>query len=224
LPVHLNNNIFNSIRLTNANTSHISTTHTGRTGLSSQDGNLFDIPASFRWWNSERPADNLPRGESFTLSDYTTNCYDTSATAPAITTSSFYDAQQGVEYTATLIGYGGRTPYTWSVQNGALPTGLTLAADGTITGTPTEAGNFTIDAQITDLNSVSNTKTLSITVVGAATTPTTPEIVDTTNNDSSNDTATTDSDGGGALWGLNIFALLLMLSTRKVQRSRQRQA
>jgi len=295
-PVHLNNNIFNSIRLTNANTSHISITHAGRTGLSSQDGNLFGIAASFRWWNSERPADDLPRGEAFTLSDYTTNyptqcttCaenidplfvdpananfrlqatspiidnssesyvyqrffdlyridirvdydgnarpngsgweagafeyYDASTTAPAITTSSFYDAQQGVEYTATLRGYGGRTPYTWSVQNGALPTGLTLAADGTITGTPTEDGNFTIDAQITDLNSVSNTKTLSITVVGAATTPTTPEI-DTTNNDSSSDAATTDSDGGGALWGLNIFALLLILSTRKVLRSRQRQ-
>ncbi|RSV29025.1 putative Ig domain-containing protein [Sphingomonas sp. ABOLH] len=48
----------------------------------------------------------------------------------------------GTAYTATLSTTGGTAPYRYAVTAGALPTGLTLAADGTLAGTPTSAGAF----------------------------------------------------------------------------------
>ncbi len=288
-PVHLNNNIFNSINLAHSSTSHISISHPGRAGLSSQDGNTFDIAASFRWWNSERPEDNLPRGESFTLLDYTTNyptqcttCeenvdplfvdptnanfrlqassplinnssehpvyqtffdlygidirvdfdgnarpsgsgweagafefYDPSTINPTITTSSLYDATVATAYTTTLRGYGGTTPYAWALEGGALPAGLTLVADGTISGTPTEDGNFTIDVKVMDQTNAAHVKTLSISVIGAevaavnnTSNGNTSSLSPTTNNNTTDNNAT-DNGGGGLLWGLNIWLLLL---------------
>jgi hypothetical protein len=45
---------------------------------------------------------------------------------------------------------GGTEPFTWNVTAGSLPPGLTLAPDGTITGTPTQAGSFTFTVQARD--------------------------------------------------------------------------
>ena len=43
----------------------------------------------------------------------------------------------GTPYSQALSASGGTAPYTFSVQSGTLPAGLTLSADGTISGTPT---------------------------------------------------------------------------------------
>ncbi len=40
-------------------------------------------------------------------------------------------------------------PIEWTLTGGALPTGLTLNSDGTITGTPTECGDFSFEATAT---------------------------------------------------------------------------
>jgi hypothetical protein len=45
---------------------------------------------------------------------------------------------------------GATTPFTFAVTSGALPTGLTLAANGAITGTPTALGDFTFTITATD--------------------------------------------------------------------------
>ena len=75
-------------------------------------------------------------------------------------------------YNQTLSATGGSVPYTWSVASGALPTGLTLApATGLISGTVTAPGTFTFVTQVTDANSRTATKTLSITVSGSSTPP-----------------------------------------------------
>jgi hypothetical protein len=47
---------------------------------------------------------------------------------------------------------GGTGPYTFAVTSGTFPTGLTLAADGTITGTPTATGTFNFTVTATDVN------------------------------------------------------------------------
>jgi hypothetical protein len=63
------------------------------------------------------------------------------------------DGTQCEPYPAsTLTVEGGTAPYTWSVVPGAgtLPPGLSLSTDGTITGTPTEAGTFEFTVQVTD--------------------------------------------------------------------------
>jgi hypothetical protein len=53
-------------------------------------------------------------------------------------------------YTATLAASGGTTPYTWSIANGSLPRGITLSAQGMITGTSTSAGISQFEARVTD--------------------------------------------------------------------------
>lgn len=85
--------------------------------------------------------------------------------APSVTTSSLPDATQNSPYSATLSATGGTTPYSWAIIGGTLPAGLTLASStGTISGTPTQAATSTFTVQVTDANSQTATKALSITV------------------------------------------------------------
>jgi uncharacterized protein YhjY with autotransporter beta-barrel domain len=55
----------------------------------------------------------------------------------------------GAFYSAILTTSGGTAPYTYTVSAGTLPAGLTLAPDGTLSGTPVGARNysFTITTQ-----------------------------------------------------------------------------
>lgn len=47
---------------------------------------------------------------------------------------------------------GTQAPATWSVQGGALPPGLTLSAQGLLTGTPTSEGSFHFVVKAQDVN------------------------------------------------------------------------
>ena len=92
-------------------------------------------------------------------------------TPPHITTPSLPNGLVGTAYNQTLAATG-TTPITWSVESGTLPAGLSLdTGSGAITGTPTAAGtsSFTIKAE----NGITpdDTKTLSLTIKPAATTP-----------------------------------------------------
>ena len=68
----------------------------------------------------------------------------------------------GTEYSQTLSATGD-APITWSLESGALPTGLNLLGNGTISGTPTTANtfNFTVKATNTAGN---DTKALTIVI------------------------------------------------------------
>jgi hypothetical protein len=52
--------------------------------------------------------------------------------------------KQGVAFSEALTSYftGSETPFTYSLQSGTLPAGLSLSSGGTISGTPTAAGTF----------------------------------------------------------------------------------
>lgn len=54
----------------------------------------------------------------------------------------------GVSYSQTISASGGTAPYTYTVTSGSLPQGLTLASNGTLSGTPIASGvaNFTVTA------------------------------------------------------------------------------
>lgn len=57
------------------------------------------------------------------------------------------NASVGVPYAFALSASGGQAPYTWSLAQGSLPPGLTLASDGVISGVPTavsKSGPFTV--------------------------------------------------------------------------------
>jgi GDSL-like Lipase/Acylhydrolase family/Bacterial Ig-like domain (group 3)/Putative Ig domain len=74
---------------------------------------------------------------------------------PAMTvTDTVTDGLVGNPYNATVIPVGGVSPYSYSVESGNLPDGLTLDPQaGTITGTPTTTGSFSATIEVTDSSS-----------------------------------------------------------------------
>ena len=53
-------------------------------------------------------------------------------------------------YHFKLEAQGGITPLRWEVTNGALPEGVELAPDGTLSGAPTEADSFVFVVTVSD--------------------------------------------------------------------------
>ncbi len=83
-----------------------------------------------------------------------------------INTTSLPGGNVGSAYSATLSASYGTPPYTWGLANGSgpLPPGLTLAAAGVLSGTPTTTGTYPFTVQVTDSNMNTATKPLSIVV------------------------------------------------------------
>ena len=83
-----------------------------------------------------------------------------------ITTSLLTGGQQHMPYSATLSATGGTPPYAWSTSSGSLPDGLSLSAEGVLSGTPTSGGNSTFTVQDADSESAPQTAhaQLNITV------------------------------------------------------------
>ena len=109
--------------------------------------------------DSSSPAQTATANLSITVS--------TTSSPVQVVTSSLSNGQVSSAYSATLAATGGKTPYTWSLTSGSLPTGVSLtAATGLISGTPTTSGTFSFTVQVKDSSSPAQTATanLSITV------------------------------------------------------------
>lgn len=74
-----------------------------------------------------------------------TNCEVVNVTGGALT-----GADWNTAYSTSLTATGGTAPYTWTLVSGTLPDGVTLASDGTLSGTPTTFGDFSFSAKATD--------------------------------------------------------------------------
>jgi hypothetical protein len=72
-------------------------------------------------------------------------------------------------YTDTLTATGGTTPYTWSVNAGSLPPGITLTSAGVLAGTPATAGSFTFTVNVIDANNGIATTSITLVVAGVLT-------------------------------------------------------
>ncbi|MGO1073261.1 putative Ig domain-containing protein [Lysobacter sp. CA199] len=70
----------------------------------------------------------------------------------AVAPVSLPGAQIGAAYTASVSASGGIGPYTFSIPPGSEPPGLSMAADGTLSGTPTAGGTINFTAIATDAN------------------------------------------------------------------------
>jgi hypothetical protein len=118
-----------------------------------------------------------------------------------ITTSSLANGQGGSAYSQTLAATGGVAPYSWSLASGALPVGITLASNGTLSGTPTAFGAFNFTAQVADNASVITTKAFTLTIVNpdanANNIPDAWEIQYFGSTDNPNGVASFDADGDG---------------------------
>jgi hypothetical protein len=84
--------------------------------------------------------------------------------APCITTTSVPGGSTGTPYSATITTVGGTAPYTYRITSGTVPPGLTLAPDGTLSGTPTAAGTYTFIVQSTDAHGATDTQQMTVTI------------------------------------------------------------
>jgi hypothetical protein len=89
-------------------------------------------------------------------------------TAPGITTTTLANGTVGTTYSKTLTATGGTAPYTWTISSGTLPAGLSLSTGGVISGTATSVGTKALTFKVTDSNSITATKPLSITINSVA--------------------------------------------------------
>jgi uncharacterized protein YhjY with autotransporter beta-barrel domain len=92
--------------------------------------------------------------------------YTLNISAPTITLTpaTLPGATVAVAYSQVLTANGGTAPYTVALTAGALPTGLSLATDGTLSGTPTAGGSFNISLTATDALGFTGTQAYVLTV------------------------------------------------------------
>jgi len=83
-----------------------------------------------------------------------------------LSTTTLRGAYVNTGYEQKLSAAGGKSPYTWSVSSGELPTGLTLnASTGVISGTPTVADeSTTFTVTVTDDNGSTADRSFSMTI------------------------------------------------------------
>jgi hypothetical protein len=88
--------------------------------------------------------------------------------APSIITPGLGPATTGQAYEVALISTGGLLPVRWSIESGTLPPGLTLMANGTLSGTPTVVGSYAFTVKLTDGNNAQTTRAFTMQVRDAS--------------------------------------------------------
>jgi hypothetical protein len=96
-----------------------------------------------------------------------------SSSALAITTATpLPGGTVGVAYSTIFNAAGGTAPYTWSLQSGTWPAGLSISGQ-LLTGTPTTPGTSAPVLKVTDNVAATATLTVSITISAAVSVTTT---------------------------------------------------
>jgi hypothetical protein len=88
--------------------------------------------------------------------------------ALGITTPSLPEGGTDTAYSADITAENGVPPYTWTLVAGALPPGITLAAEGapstTLSGTPVEAGDFQFTVRVRDSENAQADKGFTLSI------------------------------------------------------------
>src|SRR5262249_2798487 len=79
-----------------------------------------------------------------------------------ITTTGLSPVPLGQSFSVGFGATGGTPPYTWSA--GGLPNGVSIASNGTVSGTPTALGTSSITVTVTDAGKQTASATLSLIV------------------------------------------------------------
>jgi uncharacterized repeat protein (TIGR03803 family) len=88
----------------------------------------------------------------------------TVVTPPQVATVKLPNGLTGVAYNQQLSAIFGQPPYSWSLFSGSLPSGLTLAANGLISGIPTVPGIASLTVMVTDAMSATGTMPLTLII------------------------------------------------------------
>ncbi|HVO88845.1 MAG TPA: Ig-like domain repeat protein [Casimicrobiaceae bacterium] len=81
----------------------------------------------------------------------------------AVTPTTLSNGTRATAYNATFGATGSPFPFTFSVSAGSLPTGLMLATDGTLSGTPTTPGPYNFSVTASD-GTFSGSRSYSVTI------------------------------------------------------------
>ncbi|WP_274423239.1 autotransporter domain-containing protein [Chelativorans sp. YIM 93263] len=115
-------------------------------GLVFDNGTLSGLPTaagSFTFTVSVTDANNVTATREYTLAIDTP---ELSVTMPGLP-----NGKVNTEFGPfSVSASGGTEPYAFALISGNLPDGLTIASDGTLSGTPTEAGDFAFTVKATD--------------------------------------------------------------------------
>jgi len=89
---------------------------------------------------------------------------------PLAITTTLSSGRTGTPYSATLTAANGKAPYTWFLESGNLPAGLSLIK-GVISGTPTCVGRSDFTLRVTDASvpALSTTRSYTVIVSGTST-------------------------------------------------------
>ncbi|RIV17924.1 DUF11 domain-containing protein [Fibrisoma montanum] len=80
-----------------------------------------------------------------------TDVLSTTATV-ALTNPAVSTATVGVAFSQAFVASGGSAPYSYSLASGSLPPSLSLSSAGVLSGTPTEAGSYSVLVSARDQN------------------------------------------------------------------------
>lgn len=93
----------------------------------------------------------------------------TTTATPVVTTTTLPDAKHGQSYGPVQIdAAGGAAPYTFAVESGVLPGGMTLGGGGALSGAPDATGTFDFTVRVTDSHGASSTQALSLDVLSVS--------------------------------------------------------
>lgn len=133
----------------------------------SQTGKISGVPnsasaGSYNFTLLVQDANGLEATQSFNLVIFT-------GATMAITTTGLAPGQVGQTYQAILTANFGNPPYTFSLQTGTLPPGITLDPNGTVAGVPgaSSQGAYTFTIKATDAQGQTATRSYVWTVLPA---------------------------------------------------------
>ncbi|WP_442577129.1 cutinase family protein [Microbacterium sp. F51-2R] len=126
------------------------------------DPNLFRVDYGLAVHTEVYRAD----GESaaFVASAATAIAQQSKQLQPTITSLTLPAAIAGTSYSAQLVAAGGTEPYRWTQVSGLLPSGLSLAESGLISGVSSDPGSGTFDVELRDAQGVIDRATIQIVV------------------------------------------------------------
>ena len=124
---------------------------------------------SARWWDGSlsqlnwRSFSSAGTTMTFAVSPVSTPTIVTAATLPSGWTA--------IPYAITFSANGGTLPHVWAIVSNTLPAGLTLTADGTLSGTSLRATNSTFSVRVTSANGESAISTFTLAISERAAIP-----------------------------------------------------
>ena len=119
-----------------------------------------------------------------------------------ISPSSLPSGSATVAYSQTLTAVGGTPTYTWALQSGTLPTGMTLSSAGVLSGTTNQIGGFNFVALATDANGCTATRSYLLSISCPTITINPASLADATTGTAYSSTFTTTGGVGTITWSL----------------------